>query len=549
MQHSARFNDSNVTVGLQAINNLVREKQPSFDIPERLATGSLVATLSGHAPLRVDPVRSVRLRFLDTFDWRLFERGFALESEENGDLRLRWWTWDGETLLGFQPCAQRPRFARDMSPGRVRDALAPVLEMRALLPVARLRARQRPLRIVNEEEKTVLRLILTEYRVLAGHGKRAKLRFRRLRLRPVRGYNSVFKQMHALLSETLSLPAADHSVLSRALAAIGRSPGDYSSKLALTLDPQVRADTAARAILRNLADTVQANEDGVRRDLDSEFLHDLRVAVRRTRSALAQVKGVLPQKTVDRFRSEFGWLGASTNHARDMDVYLLAFDEYKASLPAAMQAHLAPLHAFLASHRLAEYRKLARLLTSARYLRLMRTWRAFLDREPPGHPKAPNALRPVLEVAGKRIWKTFRRAMRQGRAIGPDSPAMALHELRITCKKLRYLMEFFRSLYPEQRIGALIKVLKGFQDNLGEHQDLSVQQESLRGFAAGMAEEGALAPETAKAMELLVEHLRGRQAAVRQEFSGRFASFSAPEVKAEFKDLFKPSGEPEPASP
>jgi len=64
-----------------------------------------------------------------------------------------------------------------------------------------------------------------------------------------------------------------------------------------------------------------------------------------------------------------------------------------------------------------------------------------------------------------------------------------------------------------------------------------------------MAEEGALAPETAKAMELLVEHLRGRQAAVRQEFSGRFASFSAPEVKAEFKDLFKPSGEPEPASP
>ena len=48
---------------------------------------------------------------------------------------------------------------------------------------------------------------------------------------------------------------------------------------------------------------------------------------------------------------------------------------------------------------------------------------------------------------------------------------------------------------------------------------------------------------------LLVEHLRDRQAAVRQEFSGRFASFSAPEVKAEFKDLFKPSGEPEPASP
>ena len=40
--------------------------------------------------------------------------------------------------------------------------------------------------------------------------------------------------------------------------------------------------------------TLRINEDGVRKDLDSEFLHDFRVAVRRTRSALSQIKGVFP---------------------------------------------------------------------------------------------------------------------------------------------------------------------------------------------------------------------------------------------------------------
>ena len=67
--------------------------------------------------------------------------------------------------------------------------------------------------------------------------------------------------------------------------------------------------------------------------------------------------------------------------------------------------------------------------------------------------------------------------------IDDDSPDEALHRLRIDAKKLRYLLEFFRALYPPKEIGAVVGALKSLQDNLGDFNDLSVQQGAMRGFA------------------------------------------------------------------
>ena len=69
------------------------------------------------------------------------------------------------------------------------------------------------------------------------------------------------------------------------------------------------------------------NEKGIIDDIDSEFLHDFRVAVRRTRSLLGQIRYVLPKRRVTRFKRDFAWLGEVTGPARDMDVYLLSFND------------------------------------------------------------------------------------------------------------------------------------------------------------------------------------------------------------------------------
>jgi CHAD domain-containing protein len=221
-----------------------------------------------------------------------------------------------------------------------------------------------------------------------------------------------------------------------------------------------------------------------------------------------------------------------------MDVYLLAFDDYRDSLPAASREDLDPLRAFLERHQRLEQRRLSRHLGSARLRALLADWRGFLESPLPDPPRAPNAARPVKAVADERIWKMYRRVRREGRAIGPDSPPEDLHELRKSCKKLRYLMEFFRSLYEEAEIGGLIRTVKTLLDNLGAFQDYQVQAEKLHGFADRMVAEGETPTSTLLAMGMLVGGLLERQAQVREAFARQFAAFDAKPNRKCFRGLF-----------
>nr|MDJ0861140.1 CHAD domain-containing protein [Gammaproteobacteria bacterium] len=113
-----------------------------------------------------------------------------------------------------------------------------------------------------------------------------------------------------------------------------------------------------------------------------------------------------------------------------------------------------------------------------------------------------------------------------------------LHELRKTCKKLRYLMEFFQNLYPPKEIKALIKALKVLQDNLGDFQDLEVQALNLTHFSEQMVDEGTVPPQTLMAMGMLVDGLSRRQHQAREEFAARFGQFAAEDIRSQFQTLF-----------
>ena len=134
----------------------------------------------------------------------------------------------------------------------------------------------------------------------------------------------------------------------------------------------------------------------------------------------------------------------------------------------------------------------------------------------------------------------YRRVMRDGQSIDDNSPAKHLHELRKECKKLRYLMEFFRSLYPEEKISQLIKSLKQLLENLGNFQDLEVQADTLRDYARQMVEEGEPPHDTLLAMGMLVDGLLSRQQQAREQFTDCFALFSKRENQKIFQTLFAP---------
>jgi CHAD domain-containing protein len=147
-------------------------------------------------------------------------------------------------------------------------------------------------------------------------------------------------------------------------------------------------------------------------------------------------------------------------------------------------------------------------------------------------------------MASERIWRVYRRMVKRGRAIGDDSPAEALHDVRIRGKKLRYLLEFFQSLYPEQAIEGLVAELKRLQDNLGDLNDYRVHRGSLEGYALEMAEESSAPVRTHLAMGRLLDRLEAGQAAERNRFAKRFDRFASPANRKTFAQLFSRGGPP-----
>ncbi len=259
-----------------------------------------------------------------------------------------------------------------------------------------------------------------------------------------------------------------------AITAVGRAAGDYSSKLDVPLKPELTALEALRQILLTLMDTIERNVDGTRANLDSEYLHDLRVATRRTRSALSQVKRVLPEPVVEEFKRRFAWLGQITGPTRDLDVFLLELPHYRASLPAAMAGDLDALEEHLLTAHGREQARLKRKLASPEFKALVEEWRKILETElPPGEPGWFADL-PVEQVASQRIWRMYKKVLKAGRAVSPDGPPEEMHELRKDCKKLRYLIEFFRNIYPDKPLKGIIRTLKDLLDDLGEYQDKEV---------------------------------------------------------------------------
>jgi CHAD domain-containing protein len=345
------------------------------------------------------------------------------------------------------------------------------------------------------------------------------------------------------LDTELKLRRASSSDFEEMLASVDLQPGSFSTKLDLPIHRGMCAGEALQVICRHLLKTMIVNEDGVRRDLDSEFLHDFRVAVRRTRSALAQLGQVFEPEARRFFRGEFKWLGAITGPARDLDVYLLQMEAYRAALPAEAARGLDPLATYLRRHRKSERQKLRSHLATSRYRQLVQRWQAYLDGTLPKAGVTADAQRPVVGLASRRIRRAYRRVERIGAGIDDNSPAAELHKLRIECKKLRYLLEFFHPIYDARGVQPLIKSLKKLQDNLGDLNDLVVQQATLRRFAREMNDEGLESVECLLAIGRLQGHHDARQQVVRQRFDRCFRDFDSSSNRKRFARLFESPGD------
>jgi len=269
-----------------------------------------------------------------------------------------------------------------------------------------------------------------------------------------------------------------------------------------------------------------AKEPGTRLGDDIEELHDMRVATRRLRAALALFAEVLPE-TALRGRDDLGWIGQTLGAVRDLDVQIEQLDTWVDGLEGADRDALTMLRSLLHEQRESARAAMLEMLDSRRYeafiSRYGRTLRArHLARSGP-------ATRPARGLAPDLIENRFRSVRKSAARIQPGCPATDYHRLRIRCKRLRYALEFLADLYP----GAtrpLIKRLVTVQDVLGLHQDADVAIKRLRDLAVSSGDD--LDSGTIFAMGEVAERHRRSMIELRARFPAAYAGLSGKQWKA-----------------
>lgn len=290
------------------------------------------------------------------------------------------------------------------------------------------------------------------------------------------------------------------------------------------LTPELSVGEAFKAVMHANLAHLQANERGMLEGNDLEYLHQMRVALRRLRSAFDVFGPVMPEAVVAPVVAELKWLASSLGHARDWDVFVT---ETLPPIEKEFGAH-GELRAFTERCRGLRRNASARArcaVRSARCRRLMLslggwlTSQGWLAGADPDRRAALDA--PVSGFAAKVLERRYNQVRKRGRRVGGLS-AKELHRLRIAVKKFRYATDFFAGLYEGKPTREDLKRLSGLQDILGAINDsATVADLTAHGFDGTGGEH---APE---AKGILLGWSRGRAVTLRRELKGAWKTFRA----------------------
>lgn len=439
------------------------------------------------APLETVPLHAV---YYDTSDHRLRRRRLAL--------RVR-------SVAGrFVQTLKAPADLNGAHLGRPewevpRDDLTPdlrafqdpaVLDLTGLVlpdelrPAFETRVRRRKLSLAwgeGIEPPTLIEIAADTGRLVAGD---RQARISELELELLAGDPSALYALTEQLRRLVPMRIEPQDKAARGWALATGGPPGWRKAGDVDLEPTMTAEAGLQAILGSCLGHWLANEAAARDGRDPEGLHQLRVALRRFRSALALFAPAMAKAVRQRWNAELRWLVNGLGPARDLDV--LATE----TLPTT---HLIDdgdrdrLARIVAARRRAAQEDLVDLLASRRYADLAlglsvwvagRGWRQDADVDAMLRQRAP-----LRGHAAKLLAKRHRRALALGRDFA-ELDADGRHEVRIALKKLRYGTEFFGPLFADKAVSRYRKASARLQDVLGRMNDVTVAARLLRDLVA-----------------------------------------------------------------
>lgn len=419
--------------------------------------------------------------YYDTPRWELWERGTTLRVRRDGARWLQTVKGGGRVEGGLHQRIESeaelggplPEFNRIRAP-----------EFSRLFGAARLRVQLKPA-FVTEFDRVIRSISPAPGVVIEACADRGEIKsgdrtepLAELELELKSGPPWRLYQFALRLLEVAPLRVENRSKAERghalALGAAARPVKAASSMVRA----EMTVNDAFKAVAWACLDQLQRNEHGVLRGEDPEYLHQMRVALRRLRSAFTVFGPVLPASLAVTPRAELKWLARALGPARDWDVFATqALPPVCAQFPD--HSGLAEFRSCCERLRRTANRRAREAVNSLRYQRLMLSLGGWLSAETwLGEMNAAQVAAftsPVTGFASSVLARRYTQVRKRGRRLGALS-AQELHALRIAVKKLHYAVQFFAPLYQEKPVRQVRAGLAGVQDALGALNDAATTE-------------------------------------------------------------------------
>lgn len=512
------------------------ETNQNWLLPHGIGASELIQDLGGVPQPTLAINRREELVLFDTFAWQLWNGGLVLckFGTAAGLCPIERLSREAAEVV-VEISGELPRFWWDWPAGPIRERLRELIDVRAVLAVAEVTAISQQIDFKNHDGKTVSRLSIQRFEQLRRTDQRVISLCRAVK---VRGYDEEFIALQERL-RSRGFPATAAPPVEMILEQSRRRPERWSSKPECQVTPGQTTREAVRQLANASLQICGQCEAGIIDDLDTEFLHDYRVAIRRLRSTLKLIKQVYPDAATAQVLKDLSDCARPTNRLRDLDVHLLNHAGYISCLPADLAAALNQMFIDLQGEREHEQLSVSRQLKSVEYRDAMQRVTAMFD-PATWWPVTLHSHAAMWDTANEVLPKRYRKICQRASSIGAQTPETKIHDLRLEAKKLRYAIEFFGPLYDEQPVNRLLKRVKKLQNELGDFNDLAVQQLSLREYGRRKSHEQAGNTALIMAIGSLLgilhrRHQEQRQVAIDSlaEFTNKETQFTMHEMIAE----------------
>lgn len=275
----------------------------------------------------------------------------------------------------------------------------------------------------------------------------------------------------------------------RGYALVTGGRGQWRKAHPLLLTPAAPAEDAFARMIVNGIEHLQANEACALERAHVEGIHQMRVALRRLRSAFGLFKPLLPGDEPTELVDEIKWTMDELGPARDWDVFVTEVLDPIAAWQTDDRS-VGLLRSEAEECRKTAYAKAQAAILSPRYTRMLLRLAGFADakawRSHPVSEPSIDLYGPTQAMADRLIDARHRKLLKAGRHF-KEMTEQERHDLRIRVKKLRYAVEFFASLYPTKKVTAIRDALSTLQEGLGSLNDVAV----ARGLLAEITTQAA----------------------------------------------------------